>query len=82
MAGEIEREGIPVALVTTIESTATMMRASRIVVGGGITHPFGDPGLSSSEEKLFRRRLVRRALGALTTRVEGSHVFADVDPPA
>ena len=54
-----------------------MMRASRIVVGGGITHPFGNPRLSEREEKAFRRLLVKRALHALTTGVSESHLFDD-----
>ena len=60
------------ALVTTIESTARMMRASRIVAGGGITHPFGNPRLSPVEEKQFRRGLVEKALDALESGVDGS----------
>lgn len=56
-------------LITTIVGTAKMMNASRILVGGGITHPFGKPELSLIEEKEFRRRLVEKALETLKGRL-------------
>ena len=75
LAKEIEKEKIPTALVTTIESTARMMKASRIVIGGGITHPMGNPELSPSEEKRVRKVLVEKALRALETEVKTSTTF-------
>jgi hypothetical protein len=52
-----------------MESTAKMMNVSRIVLGGGITHPFGHPEISLADEKEFRRRLVERALETLNGRL-------------
>jgi betaine reductase len=54
-----------VVLITTIVSTAKMMNVSRILEGGGITHPFGSPELMPIEEKEFRKRLVEKALNIL-----------------
>jgi len=76
MANEMEKEGIPVALITTMITTAKMMNVSRIVVGGGITHPFGNPEMSPREEKEFRTRLVERALRALKSDVKESTIFS------
>lgn len=76
MANEIEKEGIPVALITTMVTTAKMMNVSRIVVGGGITHPFGNPEMSPREEREFRKRLVEKAFDALRREVKEMTVFA------
>ena len=48
---------------------------NRIVPTVAIPHPFGDPGLSCSEEKDLRRRLVEKALKALQTPIEEQTVF-------
>jgi glycine reductase len=64
-----------VALVTTIVSTAEMMKVSRIVVGGGITHPFGNQGVSLEEEKEFRKRIIGKALNALNSDVKKTTIF-------
>ena len=63
------------SLITTIESTARMMNASRIVIGGGITHPFGDPLIPLDEERKFRKSLVQKALSALSSKVEKPTIF-------
>ena len=63
-------------MITTIVGTAKMMNVNRIVIGGGITHPFGHPGMSSKEEKDFRRVLVERALKALKTKVQKPTIFS------
>jgi glycine reductase complex component B subunit gamma len=63
---EIERSGIPAVLVTALVPTATTLHANRIVQGKAITHPFGDPRLTRRQEKALRRKIVERALEALT----------------
>ncbi len=40
-----------------------------------IPHPLGDPAKSMEEEKVLRRTLVEKALGAMKTKVEGQRVF-------
>ena len=57
-----------------------MMNASRIVLGGGIPHPFGNPEMSLVEEKAFRRRLLARALHALESKVEKTATFSELHP--
>ncbi len=58
--------GIPAVLITTLVPTAEMLRANRIVAGIGITNPLGDPKLSRDEEKALRKKIVKKALEALT----------------
>ncbi|MBA2436830.1 MAG: glycine/betaine/sarcosine/D-proline family reductase selenoprotein B, partial [Acidimicrobiia bacterium] len=41
----------------------------------GIPFPTGDPSLSPAQEQAWRRRLVERALEALTTAVTAPTVF-------
>jgi len=53
-----------------------MMNAHRIVLGGGITHPFGNPEMSPAEEKEFRKKLVEKAFYALKSKVEKPTVFS------
>jgi glycine reductase complex component B subunit gamma len=49
--------------------------APRIVPTRGIPFPTGDPELVPAEERDLRRRLVERALEALSTAVDGPTVF-------
>ena len=75
MAKEFERRGIPTGFISTIVPLAESIGPNRIIPGKAITHPLGDPTLSRSEEKEFRRRMVRRALEALHTEIQGQTVF-------
>ena len=75
MAKEFERQGIPTVLISTIVPLAESIGANRIIPGKAIPHPLGDPALSRTEEKEFRRRMVRRALTALETEIEAQTVF-------
>ena len=76
MAKEFERKGIPTAFISTIVPLAESIGPNRIIPGKAITHPLGDPMLSRSEEKEFRRLIVRRALEALQTDIQGQTVFS------
>jgi glycine reductase complex component B subunit gamma len=75
MAKEFERRGIPTVFISTIVPLAESIGPNRIIPGKAIPHPLGDPTLSRTEEKEFRRRLVQRALAALETEIEGQTVF-------
>ena len=75
MQKEAERAGIPSALITAIPSVASSVGVSRIITGGGIPYPVGDPTLPPERELEFRRRLVEKALEAVSTSVEGPTVF-------
>ena len=70
MAKELERAGIPTVLVTCLTNVAEMVGANRILAGVAIPHPVGDPGLTVEEEHRERRRLILRALEALTVPVD------------
>jgi glycine reductase complex component B subunit gamma len=75
MQKEAERVGIPAALITAIPSVAKSVGVSRIVTGGGIPYPAGNPSLPRDREIEFRKRLVERALEAIGTEVKGPTVF-------
>lgn len=75
MQKEAERLGIPSALITAIPSVAKSVGVSRIITGGGIPYPAGDPNLPPDREKEFRRRLVEKALEAISTPVTEPTVF-------
>lgn len=75
MVKEIERAGIPVVHMCTIVPISLTVGANRIVPTIAIPHPLGNPALDPVEEKALRRRLVEKALRALTTEVDGQEVF-------
>ena len=72
---EIEKAGIPTAIVTTLVPTALMVGASRIVPGLAITHPLGKPGLPAAKERDARRAIVLKALEAVQDKVYDKKVF-------
>jgi len=75
MAKELERAGIPTVLISSLVSIARKVGATRIVAGLGISHPLGDPRLSSEEQKKARRALVERALTALASPIPDQMLF-------
>jgi betaine reductase len=77
MVKEIEKAGLPVVHMCTIVPISLTVGANRIVPTVAIPHPLGNPALSPAEEKELRRKLIRKALRALQTEVEGQTVFSD-----
>ena len=75
MVKEIERAGIPVVHMCTVTPISMTVGANRIVPTIAIPHPLGNPALTLEEEKTIRRKLVSRALEALTTEVEDRTIF-------
>ena len=75
MVKEIERAGIPVVHMCTVTPISMPVGAHRIVPTIAIPHPLGNPALTLEEEKTIRRKLVSRALEALTTEVEDQTIF-------
>ena len=75
MAKELERAGFPTATVTSLAAVAVKVGANRIVSGNRFSHPCGRPDLPRPEERAWRIELVRTALRALCTSVEGPTVF-------
>lgn len=59
----------------TIVPISKTVGANRILPTVAIPHPLGNPALSIDGEKALRRKLVQRALKALSTEVEGQTVF-------
>lgn len=77
MVKEIERAGIPVVHICTVTPISMTVGANRIVPAIAIPHPLGNPNLDFEEEKNLRRKLIERALKALTTEVEEQTIFED-----
>jgi betaine reductase len=76
MSKELEKAGLPVALITAMFPVAQQVRANRIVKGVSIPHPCGDPSLSKELDARLRREMVRTALKALESEVEGPTLFS------
>lgn len=51
------------------------MGANRIVFGGDFTAPTGNPDLPAEREKVYRRKIIDKALEALQTDVAGPTVY-------
>ena len=77
MVKEIERHGIPVVHMCTIVPISMTVGANRIVPTVAIPYPLGNPALDPADEKELRRKLVKKALKALSTEVHGQTVFKD-----
>jgi glycine reductase complex component B subunit gamma len=55
-----------VVQITSAMSIAKMVGSNRVVLGHGIVHITGDAKLAPEEEKDLRRKLVQKALDALS----------------
>jgi len=75
MVKEIERAGLPVVHICTVTPISMTVGANRIVPAIAIPHPLGNPALKPEEEKALRRKIVEKALAALTTEVSEQTVF-------
>ena len=75
MVKEIERYGIPIVHMATITTISESVGANRIVPTIAIPHPVGNPNLPAEEELALRRRMVKKALEALSTEVSGPTQF-------
>lgn len=75
MVKEIERAGITVVHVCTVTPISMTVGANRIVPAIAIPHPLGNPALTPEEEYNLRKKIVNRALEALTTEVKDQTIF-------
>ena len=75
MVTAIEATGSPVVHICTVVPISLTVGANRIVPAVAIPYPLGNPNLELSEEKKLRRKLVEKALKALTTPVTEQTVF-------
>jgi len=76
MSKELEKAGLPVALVSAMYPVAEQVRANRIVKGVSIPHPCGDPSLPPELDAKLRREIVETALRALESDVKGPTLFS------
>lgn len=72
---EMERIGLPAVQICAIVPIAQTVGANRIVQAVAIPHPTGDPKIPFDEELELRKRLVLKALHALSTPIEEQTVF-------
>ena len=75
MVKGVEAAGIPVVHICTVTPISMTVGANRIVPAIAIPHPLGNPALEADEEKALRRKIVEKALVALTTEVEDQTIF-------
>jgi glycine reductase len=75
MVKEIERAGLPVVHLCTVTPISLTVGANRIVPTVAIPYPLGKPDLEPKEEYELRRRLIDKALDALTAEVTEQTLF-------
>jgi len=71
----LDRAGIANAHITAFTSIAQNVGANRIIFGGHFTSPVGNPDLPLDREKAYRRKILLKALEAITSDVSGPTVF-------
>ncbi len=75
MAKTIESFGIPTVHICSIVPISQAVGANRIVPAIAIPYPTGNPNLSKEEEFKLRKKLVMKALHAMTTDIEEQTIF-------
>ena len=75
MAKTIESFGIPTVHICSIVPISQAVGANRIVPAIAIPYPTGNPNLSKEEEFKLRKKLVMKALHAITTDIEEQTIF-------
>jgi glycine reductase complex component B subunit gamma len=75
MVKAIESHGIPAVHVCSIVPISLTVGANRIVPSVAIPHPTGDPKQDLPHEKEIRRRLLMKAIKAISTDVTEQTIF-------
>jgi len=75
MSVELERRGLPTAVISALPPVAQELGANRVVRGVKIPHPCGDPTLEPDLDRALRLRIVRAALASLTQLTTRSTIF-------
>ena len=75
MSVELERLGLPVAMISALPPVALELGANRVVRGVKIPHPCGEPTADPEQDRAVRLEIVQRALRALSTPVERPTIF-------
>lgn len=66
MTKEIERAGLPIVQITNLTNIAEGIGVHRILKGNSVLHVFGNPKLPEEHEKIYRKEMVKKAMGMLT----------------
>ena len=80
MVKGIEKYGIPVVHMATVVPISLTIGANRIIPGIGIPYPLGDPPQGEKDSYKLRLSMVRRALKALQTPVDGQTCLLYTSP--
>ena len=75
MVKELEKAGIPTVHICSIVPISVTVGANRILPAVAIPYPTGNPVLSYEEELSLREKLVKKALDALSTKIEKQTIF-------
>jgi len=75
MSVELERRGLPTAVISALPPVAQELGANRVVRGVKIPHPCGDPTLEPDADRALRLRIVRAALKSLTQPTSRPAIF-------
>jgi glycine reductase complex component B subunit gamma len=75
MSVELERRGLPTAMISALPPVARELGANRVVRGVKIPHPCGDPTLEPEADRALRQRIVCAALDSLTHAIDRSTIF-------
>ena len=71
----MDRAGIPNVHVNAFTSIAQDVGANRIVFGGHFTAPLGNSKLPPDREKVYRRKIIEKALEVLQMNIEKPTIF-------
>ena len=71
----MDRVGIPNVHINAFLSIAESVGSNRIVFGGDFTSPTGNPELPLDREKVYRRKIIDKALEVLQMEVEKPTIF-------
>lgn len=75
MVNEIEKAGIPTALITNMTAVARSIGSPRIIPGVAINNPCSDVDRPMEEQLKMRRDYIERALKAVSAEVAGQEFF-------
>jgi betaine reductase len=75
MSVELERRGLPTAMISALPPVALELGANRVVRGVKIPHPCGDPTLDAAADRALRLGIVGGALHALAEAVTEPTIF-------
>jgi betaine reductase len=81
MSVELERRGLPTAMISALPPVAMELGANRVVRGIKIPHPCGDPTADPAVDRGLRLQIVGGALRALSQVVARPTIFEPTDAP-